>query len=634
MEHKSFLMVRPLSAREEPHYSGLVRDAHHVVVGEQGLLVVYGRWRCAAFLAALSQEMNLAQGVAVEPIVKWDEPQSPQPAAGGNLQEDVTGKTVDELAGDISLVTLTPSANATTRSPFYDTILHAMRVARLRSSHAMLMVGDGRVFVPYADSNAPYGYDVEGEIPASGRVIVGPRGTLHLPEPQPSQLLNALLHVPLQQASYQAPPTMLSVLTDRRLASFVINYIQRHGLAYALRFITWQGSEHVLCDVVVADEVRPISHFVIDFLDRLPRTTLLVDAVEEATLETEPSRRILVAWGHHTPLFLPHVEEILPPESLLLFPEATKTGVLLHPRSSRYTMAEVTDVTVPSPAVSTLSPASTAMSADEDKLSFSIDIDLQHETNIPHPVHGLLLDEKSLQRLRRMVAVLPESFFAQTQIAMGDGVAILVPHSIKQTMSGVPLGLPLVRTVVPELLIPHGMRLTPTLAPDILVSALKLKPNMLTILTPTHRYDVAFDALHPVKQLLRAPDVSHTIAITNVPEEEEPPSYPIADPSSPPPQENLKQPHQGWQSNQGEQAHQEGQSALPPGGVAGIMHVLGHGRQKNTLANNETFEKELRQRAKQLEKQGEYEIAAAFYSYLKDDKQAALCYRRVLDQEG
>jgi hypothetical protein len=210
------------------------------------------------------------------------------------------------------------------------------------------------------------------------------------------------------------------------------------------------------------------------------------------------------------------------------------------------------------------------------------------------------------------------------QIALGknaddEDVALLVADEPPREISGLPLGLPLVRADPPDLLLPRDMHLRPTLPPDLLIPALRLPPDTLTVLTPARRYTVVTSALQPLASLLKLDAPAHTSthsAITIVPvspdnvppldlsdlpaPEPSPAAQPAPRPEPPPPPSPKPDP-EPWPS--------------PP------------------TAHTPAFEEELRQRATHLEQSGDYATAAVFYDYLRDDERAAACYQRVLSQQ-
>jgi hypothetical protein len=581
-------ILAALEAGQAPQYAGLRRDERDIVVGEQGIVIVAGARRLSAFLAALSHVVDLARGVQVE-----------------------------ALADSASLVALVPPDDEAAPSRFYDIIQGALAAARLSSTRARLYVGDGRVFVPYADSGAPHGYDAQGSAPPQGRVVLTTRGAQALPAARPAAMLDALLAVPLQPATPPAPNT-LTVLTDRRIASLVATYIQHHGLAYAVRFLTWRTGDSTadaaLFDIVNAGEVRPVAGFVADFLRRLPRTALLTDALESADLEAEPSRRVLVAWGRRTPLYLPHVQDLLPASGILILAERPWGAALISPPPPRQPMQRLTEVATTAPGRVGLSEQAAGQ--------LRLELALVPGAPAHGPVHGLLLDGPGLERLRRMVRRLPAPLFARARIALGDGVAVLVAAE-QGEIAGLPIGQPLARTEPPELLLPRGMRLLPALPQDLLAPALGLQADTLTVLTPTRRYDVPLAALQPLASLLALDAPAQTTRIEMQPsalpeldlsglEEAQPALAPVAPPADPPPasapEPAAETEHRGLLRRLLDQ--------MPSRGSAGV-----------------SFDEQLRQLAAEYEQQGQYELAAAFYTHLKDLRRAAACYRRLTPQQ-
>ncbi len=574
-----------------PQYHGLRRAAPGVVVGSVALILVQGRARRAAFLAALSRVYDLSAGVTVEAPLAG-------PAGGGS--------------GHLPITITPPAEDASGR--IFDLIQGALAAARLSLARAEMYIGDGRVFVPYNDPAAPHGYDVQGDLPTEGRVLLTSTEARWLSPAQPLPLLETLLEVPLQRNHRPELPSTLAVLTDRRLAPLVVSYVQRHGLAYAVRLLTWERDGQVypvaLFDIVTADALRPIPSFVCDFLRRLPRTLLLTDALQPADLKHEPSQRILVPHGRQTPLFLSNIQGVLPAPSLLVLAESPWSAVMLASPPPRQPMQKLTQIEISAPGRAGVGPPPAG--------PLRLPLTLERDSSANQPIHGLLLDARALARLRRMVRHLPRPLFAHIQIALGDGMAILVATDKPGHIAGLPLGLPLTRNDPPALLLPRGMHLRPTLPRDLLVSALALAPDTLTVLTHTQRYDLPSTALHPLGTLLYLDRPAQTLGITVSPVElppldlhdllEVPPPPPVdvPTPTSAPEQAPAR-------SEVSDRIHQP----LP-----------------ELPMDNPTFDAELRRRAAQLQQAGDYLSAAIFYHHLRDATATSACLEYLIQRRS
>lgn len=576
-------VLRALAPGAAPRATGLARDARGYIVGPQGLVAVQGVRRLAAFFAAFSQVADLARGVALE-----------------------------AHADGLFLVSLTPPTPDEAPSQHYDTVQGALVAARLSAGRARLFVGDGRIMVPYADPAAPHGYDADGVPPATGRVLLHPgAAALHLAE-RPTALLATLLPMPLLPAPHPAPTT-LSLLTDRRLVALIASYVQRHGLAYGVRLLTWHQGTHTaeaaLFDIVTAGEARPVPGFVSDFLRRLPHTTLLSDALEPADLEHEPARRILLPHGRRTPLHLPHVQDLLPAHSLLIIAEAPWGAALIATPAPRTSMQRLTEAIFSAPATATLST--------QPAERLQLRLELRRDGVARGPIHGLLLDAAALTRLQRLVCRLPAPLFAHARIALGDGVALVLAADDGE-LTGLPLGQPFARAEPPTLLLPRGVRLLPALPQDLLIPALNLLPATLTVLTPTSRYDVALSAFQPLASLLTFGPSAQRGAISVRPSALPPldlrdlEGMPPPPPSPPPPTERP--------------------TPVPEPEKRSLLGRL-LGIQPAAPTASGDFATEVRRRAAELEQHGDYELAAAFYSYLHDEVRAAACYQHLTQEK-
>lgn len=583
--------VRVLAAGEAPSYSGLWRDERGIVVGTHALVGVRKQRRFAALLAALSHVLDLSDGVEIEASNE-----------------------------DTYWFRVTPSDPTVALSHVYDSIQGAMIAARLSARRAVLCVGDGHAYVPYFDTAAPHGYDISGSVPAQTCVVVLPREAFQLPSSQPIAMLDALRSVPLDTASQIPCPTTLTVLTDRRLAALIAGYVQRHGLAYSVRFLTWhtgQQQRHVaLFDIVQANEVRPIPAFVIAFIQRLADTTVLTDVLDHADLEREPACRVLVAWGQRTPLYLPHIERLLPSDSALILAGQPWGSSLVQPLPPRQQMQHLTMIDAPAPVQVSLSDAPVG--------TMRLPLTLVPMGRARPSVHGMLLNDAALHRLRRLVRRLPAPWFAHARIVLGDGVALVIAPDAPRGIEGLPVGDPLACTDTEGLYLPSTLALRPTLPADLLIPTLNLQPDTLTVLTPTCRYDAPLDAFAPVHHLLTLDMPAQSVALRVQPVSlplldlsdlyEPPPVMPVAQPA-PPPRSTEPPPQPQPQPSK-------------PGGFKNIMQKLldQKGRSDPTVDN-------MREHAAQLQAHGNYAAAALFYEYLGDRTNALACYHQSIGQE-
>nr|WP_044200554.1 hypothetical protein [Oscillochloris trichoides] len=560
---------RPLGPDELPTCAALWRDARGILVGAQAYIRVQAPQRLAALLAALAQRFDLSCGVDVEAL------------------ED----------GTILVRIQPPAAADAPPSLHYDAVQSALGAAHL-STVARLFVGDGEIGVPYANAHAPHGYDLEG----SG--VPWPAGT-------PLDLCAYVLGATPALLPRTTQPHTLTLLTERRLAGLIADYAQRHGLAYAVRFVHWDVAgtrrEAALFDLVHAAEIRPIPGFVCDFLRRLPRTTLLEDLLGSVDLDQEPARRMLVPWGYHPQAYPPHIQHLFPPHSIVVLGGSAWGAAVLTAPPPRSRMQDLIMVDLPDLAqVAASSPPAGPL---------QIQIELVPTERSSGPIHALLLDASALTRLQRIVRHLPAPFFAQARIALGDGVALIIAADHAE-VTGLPLGLALTRSEPPHLLLPRGTHLRPSLPQDLLVEALNLQPDTLTVLGPHGRLDVPIAAFKPLTSLLALAMPRQRIALRPTPL----PTLDLRDlapAAAPTPATTPASPAAPLATPSGPEQR-------------GIFQRLIGGKPAPSGVGV-PFEQELRQRATALEQRGDYELAAAFYTYLGDSKRAAACYRRIAE---
>lgn len=631
--HELHLTLRPLGMGEAPQCPPLRHDARGIVTGPQGLVLLKHQRDRAAFLAALSHEHDLSTGVTVEQIA---------PPTG------------DESVS--TLIILHPPENDTPLSLFYERVQDAIEHAHLTSSRAWFCIG-GRatptlsIFVPYANPAAPAGFDVDGTIPDSSqtnaipddtplrskRLVLTPRQSWWIVETTIVPLREILQELPLQRIPISSGvthrPTMLSLLADRRMAALIATYVQRHMLTYVVRFLTWQQGDRTspvaLFDISSGGDGQTIPVYVSDFLARLPRTTLLTDALEPATLEHEPLRRVLVAYGRATPFSLPNVQGILPPASLLLLSDGVWQSALLERLSPRHTMHQIVRTDTPPHAHASISAA--------DVSHLQISFVLRRDDSRRSVVHGILLDERGQHRLRRMLRSLPAPLFAHLRVALGEGFAVILADSAHQTtITGIPIGQPIARSDPPELLLPTGTSLLPVLPAETRISILGLRADTVTLLTSTHRYDLPLSTFSPLSRLVAPPSQETLLSVRlqpsllppldlddlandapDKPAPSAPHPTPVPMPSEPP-----------------RPVRPSGPPPPPQRGLRGFLQQLTPGASRRPVAepSSGSFTEELREEARRLEQAGEYELAAAFYRYLQEDRRAAHCYRRLLKQ--
>lgn len=626
--------LRPLAAGEQPRYQGLRRDTRGTIVGDVGIISLTRRTHLTAYLVALSQLLNLTDEIELACLL----------SEHGDRDE--------------YFITVAPLHTAAPPSLVYDSLHDALTTARISPRHATLYVGDGRFFVSYAHPSFPHGCDVQSNSNETGaqRMLLHPAGSRAIAATQPLSLRDTLLTIPPHRTSTPQSPALLSVLTDRRLVPLIADYAYRHNLVCNMRYLTWDATgkplNAALLDLASVREEQPIPAFVMAFLQGLSHTLLLTDAMEPATLTTEPSRRILVAWEHRSPLYLPHIQNLLPTGSLLILGSKTWGNALLSPAPPRYTMQQTSEQADNRQA--------RAVASDQIPAPFRLNIQMQPQPQPNGDIHALLLDDHDMHRLRRMLSALPESYFRDIQIAVGDGFALLVAAEPTQTIKGIPLGVACAYAPVPGLLLPRSMQLLPALPSDVLATLLNLPPDTLTVLThhpveclnhkecedqtvgqhdvydsavlgsaPTHRYDVPRSTLFPLSRLLEcevqhqhtalpaqpatsAGQTAQSLANTSTAELPEPVAPAPVTPAAHPSGASDEQPSGGlW-------------GKVRKGITRTIPPVRDGG-------GNASFDDELRKRARMLEQSGAYDIAAAFYTYLRDDKRAAACYRRLLE---
>lgn len=616
---ENVVLLCALSAGERPEYSGLCRDKHGMVVGSHGVIVLEPARHLPEVLAALTQMLNLAAGVTVE--------------------------TTPPTYYPLHNLVVIESPDRGGMSRLLDAAWEALQTTR--STRHRLYTGDGQMFVPYRASEAPYGYDIRGtmpQLPPGERLLVLPSVLRRLPITQKQSMLDVLLSLPLHHTPLSnLPETSLSVLTDRRMAALVVGYAQRHNMGYAVRFLHWQiGSavrQAALFDFVSADGSPHLPDTIMHFLQRLPRTKLLCNATPLATLHDEPDRRVLVECQQRPAFFVPHMRDLLPTRSLLVLSTSPWGTALIHPVPPRQPLQHLT---APVTQLPNRGAHTRQHAGPPPRLHLTLEQALSNGTHVVDPVQGLLLDWQAFQRLLRIVRNVPAPLFAHIQIALGDGMALLVTTHPDQTIAGLPLGQPLTRGDVPELLLPRGLRLLPRVSAEMLRAALHLQPATLTVLTRSRRYMVVQTALQPLDSVLTNDAGLQKLSLTV--QESNLPPLDMHDLAGNGASAGRVQP--AMAAYETASSNTTGQAGVAPAARATLpaespLESLEHraggvlrrlfGTHEARLSRGQ-FTRLLREEARQLEDDGRYDVAAAFYAYLGDDQQAADCYWRALSQ--
>ena len=570
----------PWSGRDEPGFPGLHADERQILVAPEGCICLEseaGRTEAEQFGRLVRLISLLSQSMPLPGRVRVTRP----PGDPGDL------------------VFLTAPEREKGLSSFFDAAATAAQFAG-----GQLYVGQGKQFVPYRDEGAPYGYDVpDFTAPAkdSALLLIDHKGTRRLKGPLPETALDefCLSVAPLpDRAGPQPQPEHLYVITPPPLYPSLAHYFHAHHLGYRVARLHGPNGMLVLFEVSPRSQSptnRALPPFVLDYLAGLPRVALFVLAHEAGT------SRILLQWKHRYPLTIDNMATVFAGDELVLLGSDPYPNLRIRPAPAFFEGDQLlTALAPPTQGKRLMQPAAGSVQP------LTLPVMLRPDSGPVPPVAAVILSERELDWLRRLLYWLPGDPLSAYSLCLGEGRSVLLGGD--RPIEGVPFGEPLRRHRASELFLPLRSRLVPDLPWPVLQQGFAIQEGVYTFLTSSDRLDVPATAFVPLSRALVAepgrPRVQlHLRPIPTLPEirwRPRPQAAPaVATPAAP----------KGRQLG----SAGRGPSPAPPAGLPSSSEI-------------DTY---LRGQAVTYEQAGDYLAAAFFYNIVKDASNSARCFRRA-----
>ncbi len=481
----------PSAAGASLTFPGLQADARNILVGKQGIIwlptdieekkpdTVFNR--LVQLLGALSQASDLP----------------------GQVRLRQQGKLGD------ALLFLTPTdPDASNLSAFYDIASSAARLVNGR-----FYIGEGNAFVQYRDDNAPRGYDVPDFTPPKpverkqSVLLIAHWGSRQLEMKQFSEvsIVDFCLQVTPVPDVVQALPHLVYALVQPALYPILARYFRAHHLRYRLAHLQREKEAHILFEITPrpgAPVGQAVPAFILDYLSRMPRVTLLLPALQTG------NRQILLEWGCRFPLHLPHTANAFGSDEMVVLSTGLYANLRVHPPPQFFDGDQLTTVHAPQQIGKNLQPRP----ANKEK-SLHLPVLLRPDTGPTPPVAALILSNQEMGWLRQLLYRLTGNAFEAYSVCQGKEGTVL--HGGTHPVEGIPFGIPLRRLGDTEIFIPLRSRFVPDLPRSILRHALNIQENVYTFLTETYRLDLKTADFYPLSRMLVA-DPERTLVQFNM----------------------------------------------------------------------------------------------------------------------
>ena len=468
--------AHPSAVGQKPVFPGLLADERDILVAPQGIILLQAE-------AADTPASQFSRLVRLMGFLSQTLP----------LPEQVRVLSQAEEAHYI--LHLTPNqSNAAQLSVFYDRAADATRLV-----HGRLYIGQKRAFVQYRDDGAPRGYDVsEFKAPENSRelLLVAYWGSqfLSLSGFTKTSLRDLCLHVSPLPATTDHMPQLVYALVPPPLYPLLAKYFHAHHLSYRLARLQASVGELILFEISPRPDApigQVVPTFILDYLSRLPRVVLLVQAHQSGELS------ILLQWQHRYPLHLPHVSAAFAPDEMLLLVADHYPNLLIKPTPQFFDGDQLVDVHLPHTKVLSLTQLPASL-----PVALKLEVVLRPDNGPTPPVAALILSAQEMIWLRQLLYLLPGEAFRDYTLYQGKELSVLLGNN--RPLEGLPFGLPLRRPGNRALFIPLRNRFMPDLPWALLQEALAIKEHIYTFLTLDYRLDLPANLFVPLSRVLVA----------------------------------------------------------------------------------------------------------------------------------
>jgi hypothetical protein len=576
----------PSAAGQKPVFPGLRADERGILVAPQGVI----------WLQAEAADTPVSQFSRLVRLIGFLSQAFP-------LSGQV--RVLSQTERTNYILHLTPNqSNAAQLSVFYDRASDATRLVNGR-----LYIGQKRAFVQYRDDGAPRGYDVsEFKVPENNNelLLVAHWGSqfLSLAGFAKTSLRDLCLHVsPLSGATDQEVPELVYALVPPPLYPLLARYFHAHHLSYRLARLQASVGELILFELSPRPDApigQVVPAFILDYLARLPRVVLLIQAHQSGDLS------ILLQWKHRYPLHLPHVAAAFAPNEMLLLVADHYPNLLIKPSPQFFDGDQLIDVHLPSTKVVSL----TQLPASLPPAALKLEVVLRPDNGPTPPVAALILSAQEMIWLRQLLYLLPGEAFRDYTLYQGAELSVLIGNN--RPIEGLPFGMPLRRPSNRALFIPLRSRLMPDLPWPLLQDALAVKEHVYTFLTLDCRFDLSVNLFAPLSRILMAEPHRPRVNVRML----APSSLPVLA-WTPPPEPAL---------STETSADKTKKSSLPARKAqTPVREPVASVPQNAKLEETALW----REKARACEESQDFLAAAVCYNFLNDVTNSARCYRQA-----
>ncbi len=574
----------PSAAGQKPAFPGLqVDEERNILVALQGVIWLQAEpadtpasqfHRLVRLLGLLSQAFPLAEQV----------------------------KVLFQAEGANYILRLAPIQTQTAQlSVFYDKVSNAARLVNGR-----FYIGQDKAFIQYRDDSAPRGYDMSG-FTASGDsnelFLVAHWGSQTLSETVfvEVSLYDLYLHIAPSPGMAEQAPELIYALVPSPFYPLLAKYFHAHHLRYKMAYLQAAPGTLVLFEIRPRPDApigQVVPAFILDYLSRLPRVVLLVQAYQAGNLS------ILLQWKHRYPLYLPHAANAFASNEMVLLMAGYYPNLFIKPFPQFFDGDRLVDVHLPSPQVIHLDqlPA--------NALTFPrLEVLLRSDPGPMPPVAALILTPQEMVWLRQLLYLLDGEAFRDYRLCQGEDLSVLIGND--RPIEGLPFGMPLRRPGNRVLFIPLRSRFVPDIPWLLLQEALTLQEKVYTFLTPEYRLDLSEALFVPLSRVLVAEPNRPRVHVRMLAPSSLPPL--IWTPQSEPPEATSLE-----KTKKEKPFRERILSRLPAPSPEGAVA---------TPRNNKVEESVLwQEKARACEEVKDFLSAAVCYTFLNDLHNSARCY--------
>ncbi len=289
------------------------------------------------------------------------------------------------------------------------------------------------------------------------------------------------------------PAGRIVVLCATELERTFRHYFRSHHLSNWLIHIPWGRPQYgTLFEVEPVAAGATVPAFAIAFLQSFPRSVVLSGSFQA------DRRRVLVEMGCTVAWNWPNTVSAFPEDCLLTLTHGRDFPNLCLDAAPTLIDGDTLVQVVPKElqAVKLAPLEKTTLEACRFEIRF------QRDDSPPTPPVALLIDERELRWLRRLLYRLPASEFSQYVVLPASPYSIVL--SDQAPLRDLPLGVAMKRVADSSLLIPCHLKLLPEVPSHLLAEASNAKPGKLTFITEGFRCEAERAEFVPLSSLLHS----------------------------------------------------------------------------------------------------------------------------------